>query len=63
MSEEAFDFIIMGTGLAETAIGYLLSKNKKYKILQIDKNPTYGSEFSTFNLTQLLKYFNQDNGA
>lgn len=54
---EDFDYIILGTGLSETAISFILSKNKNLKILQIDKNSTYGSEFSTYSYNQIVNYF------
>lgn len=56
---EEFDYIILGTDLAETAISYSLSK-KNHKILHLDKNSSYGSEFSTLNLKQLYDHFKKD---
>lgn len=56
-NEEHYDYIILGTGLVETSLSYLLSKNQEVKVLHLDKNSTYGSEFSTFNYKQLEAYF------
>lgn len=55
--EEAYDFIIVGTGLAETAVSCILAKTGKYKILHIDRDSTYGSEFATLNYRQLTEHF------
>lgn len=57
-TEESYDFLIIGTGLAETAISAVLSKEKDVKILQIDTKSTYGSEFTTLQYTQLIEHFN-----
>lgn len=57
-SLELFDYIILGTGLTETAISCMLSKKKDIKVLHIDKNDTYGSEFATLQYKQLEKHFN-----
>lgn len=54
---EHFDFVILGTGLAETAVSCVLSKNKDYKILHIDRNSSYGSEFATLQYRQVETYF------
>lgn len=57
-SEEAYDYLIIGTGLVETALGSILS-GKNLKVLQIDTNPMYGSEFSTLQYSQLLDHFGE----
>lgn len=57
---EEYDYLIIGTGLAETALSSTLSNNKNVKILHIDPNATYGSEFSTLQYSQLLKHFKRD---
>lgn len=55
---ESYDYVIIGTGLAETAISCMLAQTKKYRILHIDTNPTYGSDFATLRYGQLLAHFN-----
>ena len=56
MIEQECDFIILGTGLVECAIGCILAgKNKK--IILIDRNPMYGSDFATLKYTELEAYF------
>lgn len=54
---EEYDYLIIGTGLAETAVSSILSTNKNIKIMHIDTNCTYGSEFSTLQYSQLLEHF------
>lgn len=56
--KESYDFVIIGTGLAETAISCILAKTGKYKILHIDTNSSYGSEFATLQYKQLEDHFN-----
>lgn len=57
IDENKYDFVIIGTGLTETAIGCLLAKTQRYRVLQIDTSSSYGSEFSTLRYTQLQKHF------
>lgn len=54
---EIYDYVIIGTGLTETAISSILSSNPNVKILHLDTNQSYGNEFSTFNYKQLLSHF------
>lgn len=54
---EHYDFVIIGTGLTETAISCVLAKQEKYKILHLDTSAIYGSEFSTLNYSELKEYF------
>lgn len=61
VNPEYYDFIILGTGLTETALSYILSKNKALKILHIDKNSTYGNEFATYQYHQLEDHFGGSN--
>ncbi len=56
-SSNNYDFVIIGTGLAETGIGTILSKSGKYRVLHIDTNSMYGSEFSTYKYRQIERYF------
>ena len=55
--EEEYDFFIIGTGLPETALSQILSVKQGYKILHIDTDTAYGSEFSTLRYSQLEKHF------
>lgn len=54
---EVFDYIILGTGLTETVLSCILSKNGNTKILHLDKNSSYGSEFATLQYKQMESYF------
>lgn len=56
---EFFDYIILGTGLTETAVSCILSRNRDTKVLHIDRNDTYGSEFATLQYKQLEMHFNR----
>ncbi|KAL6122627.1 hypothetical protein NUSPORA_00299 [Nucleospora cyclopteri] len=55
-NDEFYDVVILGTGLAETALSALLA-DKKLKILVLDRSNCYGSEFSTLRYTQLEEFF------
>ena len=44
-----YDFLIIGTGLTESALSAFLSKSK-YKIMQIDISKSYGGDCKNFNL-------------
>lgn len=59
---EYYDYVIIGTGLTETSISSILSMKRKYKILQIDKNPSYGSDFATLQYSQLEMHFGRPYG-
>jgi len=56
-TSEYYDFVILGTGLAETIVSCLLAKQGKYSILHLDRNGTYGSELSTLSYTQAEEHF------
>lgn len=58
---EHYDFVIIGTGLTETAVSSLLAQEQKYKILHIDTHGSYGSDFSTLQYRQLEKHFRASN--
>lgn len=63
-AEDHYDYVIIGTGLAETALSCILAKAGKYKILHLDRNASYGDEFATFQYTQLLQHFGEEaNGS
>ncbi|XP_029157061.1 probable secretory pathway GDP dissociation inhibitor 1 [Nylanderia fulva] len=47
-----YDYVILGTGLVECVMAKLLSDRGK-KIIQIDKNSSYGSELRTLRYTEL----------
>lgn len=59
---EEYDYVIIGTGLAETAVSCTLAKTGKYKILHLDSAGTYGSEFSTLQYRALLDHFGTEPG-
>jgi len=50
--EEAYDVIVMGTGLKECILSGLLAVAKK-KVLHIDRNDFYGGESASLNLKSL----------
>ncbi|KAF7684183.1 putative secretory pathway GDP dissociation inhibitor 1 [Astathelohania contejeani] len=56
--EDNYDYIILGTGLVECVISTILSKKGK-RVLQIDHNPTYGSETRTLSYKELKDKFGQ----
>jgi len=58
---EHYDYLIIGTGLAESALSSILTTTSHAKILHIDTGSTYGSDFSTLNFTQLLSHFKHTN--
>lgn len=55
MNEE-YDVVVCGTGLAECILSGLLSQEGK-RVLHIDRNPFYGGEGASLNLTSLWKLF------
>ena len=57
MPTETYDYLIIGTGLVETALSSILSTDPTVKILHIDTNSIYGNDFSTYNFTQLVDHF------
>lgn len=54
--DEYYDVIILGTGLKECILSGLLSHYGK-KILVLDRNPYYGGETASLNLTNLYNTF------
>jgi len=54
--DEQYDAIILGTGISECVLSALLSVDGK-KILHIDRQPFYGAECASLNLTQLYEKF------
>jgi len=52
--DEAYDYIVLGTGLKECILSGLLSVQKK-KVLTVDENPFYGAESTSLDLNQLWK--------
>jgi Rab GDP dissociation inhibitor len=59
MNEE-YDVVVCGTGLSECILSGLLSQEGK-KVLHIDRNPYYGDEGASLNLTSLWKLFRPGN--
>jgi Rab GDP dissociation inhibitor len=55
MNEE-YDVVVCGTGLTECILSGLLSQEGK-RVLHIDRNPYYGDEGASLNLTSLWKLF------
>ena len=54
LADGEYDVCILGTGLKECVLGSLLQQ-KGMKVLQIDRNPYYGADLASLNLTNLLK--------
>ncbi|GMM31672.1 Gdi1 protein [Martiniozyma asiatica (nom. inval.)] len=54
--DEEYDVIVLGTGLTECILSGLLSIEGK-KVLHIDRQPYYGGESASLNLTQLYSKF------
>ena len=55
---EKYDVIVCGTGLRECILSGLLSVKGK-KVLHIDRNPYYGGEGASVNITNLYKIFRE----
>lgn len=56
VTDQEYDFVILGTGLVECAVGCILAGKGK-KVILIDRNPMYGSDFATLRYTELESYF------
>jgi Rab GDP dissociation inhibitor len=54
--DDTYDVVVCGTGLTECILSGLLSQEGK-KVLHIDRNPYYGGEGASLNLTSLWKLF------
>jgi Rab GDP dissociation inhibitor len=54
--EDTYDVVVCGTGLVECILSGLLSQDGK-KVLHIDRNPFYGGEGASLNITNLWKQF------
>ncbi|KAF8822979.1 putative rab GDI alpha [Cardiosporidium cionae] len=54
--DEEYDVIVCGTGLKECILSGLLSVNGK-KVLHLDRNPYYGGDSASLNLTNLYEKF------
>ena len=57
---EKYDFLIIGTGLTESALSAFLSKTKN-KIIQIDISKSYGGDCKNFNLRDMEKFVEEVN--
>lgn len=63
--DETYDAIVLGTGMKECILSGVLAKFGNLllikidgkRILQLDRNPYYGSESASLNLTNLWKMF------
>ena len=65
-----YDVIILGTGLKESALAYLLAKDAKkifedekkeeVRICQLDKNNFVGSEIASLDLKNIYNYFQEE---
>ncbi|KNH05727.1 RAB GDP dissociation inhibitor alpha [Perkinsela sp. CCAP 1560/4] len=56
MTEDTYDVILLGTGLTECIIGGVLATHG-YRILHLDRNPFYGGEGASLNLSQVFERF------
>ncbi|KAL9653504.1 hypothetical protein ABK040_002137 [Willaertia magna] len=59
LPETDFDCIIVGTGITESILSGALSRIEK-KVLHLDIQETYGSQFSTFNLNEFHTFLKYD---
>lgn len=55
---EKYDVIVCGTGLKECILSGLLSVKGK-KVLHIDRNPYYGGDCASVNITNLYTLFRE----
>jgi len=60
--DEAYDCIILGTGLKECILSGVLSVEGK-KVLHMDRNSYYGGDSASLNLVQLFEKFKKQNPA
>jgi len=51
-----YDVVVCGTGLVECILSGLLSMEGK-RVFHLDRNPYYGGEGASLNLTNLWKIF------
>ena len=49
MNNEEYDILILGTGITESILSVLLSKDN-FKVLNIDQNSFYGGSTASLNL-------------
>ncbi len=54
--DQAYDVIILGTGLKECILSGIFSVEGK-KVLHLDRNPYYGGESASLNLNQMFSRF------
>ncbi|TMW68538.1 hypothetical protein Poli38472_006006 [Pythium oligandrum] len=59
LADGEYDAIVLGTGLKECILSGLLAVNGK-KVLHMDRNPYYGGECASLNLTNLYNKFKPD---
>ena len=52
MDQTHYNTMVMGTGVTESVLSGLMSLEKK-KVLHIDRNPFYGDQGASLNLTNL----------
>lgn len=57
--QDAYDIVILGTGLTECILSNLLSIKGK-KILHLDKNSYYGGSSASLSIEQLWQYFHEN---
>lgn len=56
--DEAYDVVILGTGLTECILSGLLSVNGK-RVLHLDRNDYYGGDCASLPLDQAWKFFGE----
>lgn len=57
--DQSYDFIVFGTGITECVLSWAHASKGK-KVLQIDKNATYGSELRTLAYSELASKFGEE---
>lgn len=62
MDGSHYDIIVLGTGITESILSGLLSKEGN-KVLNIDRNPYYGDSGASLNISWIWKLFYPDQEA
>ena len=58
LEDQKYDFLIIGTGLTESALSAYLAK-LNYKVIQIDISKSYGGDCKNFNLRDIEKFIEE----
>lgn len=54
--DDVYDFVVLGTGITECVLSWALASKGK-RVLQIDKNATYGSDLRTLKYSEMEHWY------